>query len=153
MSLQDKNCTLSDDQSVAIAAGTVLSDSSYDLGTGGSIPQGGTAIVDPGRGSGIELDVRVTTTCVGATATLKVELVSATDAALTGSLTVLESTDTVAVASLVAGYKFRLGRTLPAGIAQRYIGLRYTVATATLTAGKVRATLASRSQLDAMTTF
>lgn len=76
----------------------------------------------------------------GTNGTLKVEIVSATDAALTGSLTVLHASDLIPVASLTANTVF-FKQKLPQVINQRYIGLRYTVATTNMTGGLITAGL------------
>jgi hypothetical protein len=137
--LMDKQNTMSDDQDLAIAAGSVLSDFSIDLGASATDSLGNTVISDIGRGSPVDLLVQVTETFVGANGTLKAELVMADNAALTSNLVVLQDSGAIPVASLIAGYQFRLR--IPAGISKRYLGLRYTVAVTTQTAGKVTATL------------
>lgn len=138
--LLDANLSFSTNQSIAQTAGTYLCDKSIDLGTVGTDVQGGSPLADPGR-SPVPLLVQVTTAVTsGGSATVQVQLVMADDAALTSNLVVLESTDAIAVASLVAGYKFRFG-TLPPGITKRYLGVQYIIGTATTTAGKVTAGL------------
>jgi hypothetical protein len=130
---------VSDDQSVAIAAGNVLSDYSIDLGAAETDPTGNTPTSDVGRLRNAQMLVQVTTTCDSAEedATLKVELVMADNAALTSNLVVLQDSGAIAEASLEAGYQFRLN--IPLGVTKRYLGCRYTVAVHTLTAGKVTA--------------
>jgi hypothetical protein len=140
---------VSDDQTVAIAAGSVLSDLSIDLGAAATDRLGNTVKSDVGRTQHLGLLVQVTTTCdsVEEDATLKAELVMADDAALTSNLVVLQDSGAIAEASLVAGYYFALQ--VPRGnITKRYLGLRYTVAVHTLTAGKVTAGLLLDKQLD-----
>jgi hypothetical protein len=143
--LMDKQNTMSDDQDLAIAAGSVLSDNSIDLGASATDTLGNTVISDIGRG-GADLLVQVTETFVGATATLKAELVMADNAALTTNLVVLQVSDVIPVATLTAGYQYRLR--IPVGISKRYLGLRYTVATATMTAGKVTASIITTRQTN-----
>jgi hypothetical protein len=144
--LADKQNTVSDDQDLAIAVGSVLSDKSIDLGPSATDSLGNTVISDIGRGEEPSLLVQVTETFVGATGTLKAELVMADNAALTTNLVVLQDSGAIAVASLTAGYQFRLGITV--GVSKRYLGLRYTVGTANMTAGKVTATLVTSRQTN-----
>lgn len=139
MSTLDAETILSDKQDLAKAVGSYLSDKSYDLGATGSDVNGNTPISDPGR-SHVPIHVQVTETFASAgAATMKVDLVMADNDALTSNLVVLQSTDTIALATLVAGYQFRLGPSLPPGVLKRYFGFRYTVGTATMTAGKITA--------------
>jgi hypothetical protein len=143
----DKENLVSDEQTVAIAQGTALSTYSIDCGADSTIPQGGTALRDIGRGAPIELLVQVVTDLdsSGDNTTLKVELVQADDAALTSNLEVLADSGIIAQATCVAGYQFRIG-SLPGGITKRSVGLRYTIGTATCTAGEVSAGLAANRQ-------
>jgi len=76
----------------------------------------------------------------GASGTLKVEIISATDAALTGSVTVLKTSALIPVASLTANTVF-FKEKMPELISQRYVGLRYTVATTNMTGGLITAGL------------
>jgi hypothetical protein len=138
--LLDNQNLVSNNQSLVQAAGTYLSDFSIDLGATGTIPGlGGSPNSDPGK-SDIEFIAQIVQTFTsGGAATLQVNLVMADDAALTTNLVVLESTPVLALATLVAGYQFRLGHQLPVGITKRYIGLQYIIGTAAMTAGKVTA--------------
>lgn len=149
--LLDKQTLLSDSQDLAQAAGTYLSTNSIDLGAAGTMPNGfqsrGTAPHDIGRSPyppHILVQVDETFTSGGA-ATLQVKLIT-DDAAALGSPTIIHSTEAIALATLVAGYQFRIA--LPVGIAERYLGVQYVIATATTTAGKVTAALV----VDAQTT-
>jgi hypothetical protein len=143
----DKNLLVSDAQDLAQTNASYLSDKSIDLWAGNaalpSIPGYGTGkpIADIGRGNCPELLVQVSTPfATSASGTLQVDLITATDAALTGSVTVLSSTPVLAASALVAGYQFRLGG-IPAGITQRYLGLRYVIGTGAMSAGKITAGL------------
>lgn len=83
--------------------------------------------------------VDVTTTSGGAT-TLQVNLESDSTADLATSATVHWASPIIAKATLVAGYT--IARTqLPSGDYERYLGVRYTVATGPFTAGSFRAFL------------
>lgn len=137
----DKSLLFSDAQNLAQAAGTYLSDKSVDLWSGNAtMPtdvQGGTPLNDPGRSGQARILCQVTTafTSAGA-ATVQAQLIMADDAALTSNVVVLESSDTIAKATLVAGYAFRFG-TLPPGITKRFLGMQYVIGTATTTAGNI----------------
>lgn len=147
--LLDTQTLFSDQQNLAQAAGNYLSTNTIDLGAVGTPVLGGTLASDIGRGDSPEVMAQVTTTFTsGGAGTLVVQLVMADDAALTSNLTIVSQTDTLALATLVAGYQFRFGR-VPPGISKRYLGLRYVIGTATMTAGKVTAGLA----LDRQDTF
>lgn len=144
----DLQTILSDDQNLAQAAGTYLSTNAIDLGAAGTVPAGfqarGTPPHDIGRGAMVELEVQVTETFTsGGAGTLQAKIITDDDAAL-GSPTILQSSEAIALATLVAGYKFRLA--LPVGIAERYLGVQYVIATAAMTAGKVTAGLVADRQ-------
>mgnify|MGYP001575286605 CR=1 FL=1 len=148
--MQDALEMLSDDQDLSQVVGAYLSDKSIDMWNGArqTTVLGNTPLLDPGRGNPIEVVVQVTEAFVGATATVLVELVMADDEALTSNLVSLSPapggsiTVGIAVATLVAGYQFRIAA-LPVGVSKRYLGLRYNIFTATTTAGKCSAWLAA----------
>lgn len=136
--LLDKQNMFSEAQ--AITTGSANSTNTIDLGVAGSPIIGGTAIQDPGRGQEIQVFAQVVTAFTsGGSGTLTVKLVQSAAAGLT-SPTILAQTDAIPVATLAAGYQFRLSG-IPAGVTQRYLGLIYTVATADMTAGAVTAGL------------
>lgn len=141
--LIDKETLLSDSQDLAQVAGTYVSTNSIDLGTAGTPPAGfqarGSPPHDVGRARKAQLLIQVDEafTSAGA-ATLVVDVIMSANADLS-SPTILESSQAIAKATLVAGYQFRLG--VPVGITARYLGVQYTVGTATTTAGKVTAAL------------
>lgn len=144
--LLDKNNMFSVQQDLAKAAASYLSDKSIDLGPTGTIPSmfqapGQTNLRNPGNGEPVGVLIQVVQTFTsGGAGTLKAELVMAADAALTSSLVVLEASDTIALATLVQGYKFAIAAKLPDDrVTSRYLGVRYTIGTATMTAGKVSA--------------
>lgn len=96
------------------------------------------AVVDIGKGEPVEMLCQIIEAVVGTSSTIKFELVMADDAALTSNLVVLADSGLIAEATLVAGYRCRLA--VPrGGITKRYLGMRYTVGTATTTAGTVTA--------------
>lgn len=85
------------------------------------------------------LDVTVDTTFTsGGSATLTTILETSDDEAF-GTSTTLMSTDAIAVATLVQGYKILQGR-VPSGVL-RYLRCKYTIGTTTMTAGKINAIL------------
>lgn len=138
---------LSDDQDLAQTAGTYLSTYSIDLGAAGTAYPGGTVPKDIGKGRPVDVLVQVTEAFTsGGSATVQARLVMADNAALTTNKTVLQETSAIAVATLVAGYQFRLGGSIPPGVSKRYLGVDYVIATATTTAGKVTAALVADKQ-------
>lgn len=142
--MMDKQTLLSDAQ--AITTGAAYSTNSIDLGAAGSHPFYGTvpsALNDAGKGTEKKLLIQVVETFTsGGLGTLKVELVTGTGVDANGQINagekILEATPAIPVATLVAGYQFRI-RSIPHGIDQRYLALKYTVATADMTAGKITA--------------
>jgi len=146
--MTDAHLLFSDEQSLAINVGTALSDKSIDLGASATDTLGNTVISDIGRGTQIEVFCQITTAVVasGGSATLQVELVMADDEALSTNLVVLHATAAIAKTVLVAGYQFRLGGTPPPGVSSRYLGLRYTVATANIDSGNITAGLVKDRQ-------
>lgn len=129
----DKETLLSNAQ--APTTGTTVSTNSYDLGAAGTVPGlGGTVPYDVGKGKMVEVDVQVTTTCTsGGSNTTKAQLITSASADLS-TPTVIASSEAIAVATLIAGYRFRL-RGITQGVTQRYLGVQYVIATADLTAG------------------
>jgi hypothetical protein len=140
----DKQNLLSDDQDLAQTAATYLCTNAIDLGVPGTDSLGNTVRKDLGRGNHVELLVQITETFTsGGAATLKVQLIT-DDAAALGSPTILQSTEAIALATLVAGYQFRIS--VPVGVAERYLGVQYVIGTATTTAGKVTAGIVDARQ-------
>ncbi|MCP4372968.1 MAG: hypothetical protein GY797_33405 [Deltaproteobacteria bacterium] len=122
--LKDKNTMMSDDQAVtATAASTDYIDA---LSAGNAL------------GKQLWLDVRVKTSfTAGGSATMTIAL-QTDDNSSFSSATTLWSVVTVAVASLVAGLKYRIP--IPFG-AERYLRMNYTVATGPMTAGAIDAAI------------
>lgn len=134
--MMDLALRLSSAQDLAQVVATYLSTNSIDLGAGGTIPWlGGTQQNDVGRGKKVEVLCQVITAFVGATATVQFQLITSASANL-GTPTVMDTTEAIAVATLIAGYQVRLS-CIPHGIGQRYLGMQYLIATATTTAGTV----------------
>jgi len=120
----------------------VLSTKSVDQFPAGTDALGNVVFKDPGAGRPIDAYVEINTTALasGGAATLQVELIMADDAALSSNVVSLLQSAAIAKASLVAGYRFRLGR-VPNGATKRYLGFRYTIATNDFTAGALTAAL------------
>lgn len=150
MALFDRQLMVSNQQAVTSVGNNVSTDAidtlsaAFDSGTlASSTPAttdnlGNTIPADFARNQGLDFYVQVDTTFTsGGAATMAVEVVTSANSDLS-SPTVLCSSSAIAVATLVAGYQFRIN--LPAkGATSRYLGLRYVVATAAMTAGKVTA--------------
>lgn len=147
--MYDANLTFSNNQSLAQVIGSYLSDKSVDLWNGArqTTAKGNTPPMDPGRGNPIQIICQVTEDFVGVNGTMSVELIGTTDEALTAGLVSYEQapggsvTVGIPVATLKAGYEFRLGGSLPPGISLQYLGLRYNIFTTNLTGGKITAYL------------
>lgn len=93
-----------------------------------------------GSGEPLYLVIQVTTAFVGATATIKFDLLSDSTADLATSPTTHYTTGAIAVATWAAGYTKVVA--LPDEVTyERYLGLWETVATANVTAGAINAFL------------
>lgn len=141
----DRQNLVSDKQNLAQAAGSYLSTDAIDL-TGGTFasPGGyGTIARDAAKGQDFNFIVQVDTTFTsGGAATLLVEIVQADDAALGTNRETLNQSAVIALATLKAGYRFRVA--VPrSGITRRYLGVRYTIGTAAMTAGTCSAGIAA----------
>lgn len=102
---------------------------------------GGNVLTDIGANDGLYLTILVQTTATSAgAATVTFSLESDSTADLATSATVHWTSAAIPKATLVAGYKV-ITIQLPYGAYERYLGVRYTVATADLTAGKFDAFL------------
>lgn len=116
------------------AVGTNLGTNVLDTGPLGGLPTANTGR-NFGEGQRLWLDILVKTTLVGATATLNIQLVTDSNANLTTSPVVLYQTGVVAIASWAAGTRFLIS--LPSATYKQYLGVKYVVATADITAGAV----------------
>ena len=139
----DKQNTLSDMQTIAAVASTIVSTNAIDLGAAATDTVGNSVLSDAGR-SRAELLVQVTETVASAgAATVQAQIITSASANL-GTPTVVGSSEVIALATLVAGYQFRVG--LNPGVLQRYLGCQYIIGTATTTAGKVTAGIVDAKQ-------
>jgi len=113
-------------QTVFSVATSVLSTNTVDLGLARDI----------GEGTNLFGRFQVTVAAVGGTS-IEMQVISATDAALTTAVTVLGTTGPIAVASLTLGSRFACDTNpLIGSKGQRYLGLRY-ISVGTTTAGSV----------------
>ena len=116
-------------QDLSQVVGTYNSESIVDLGTARDI----------GEGEPLYIVFTVTEAFVGATATVAMNCVVSAAAALTTPTTV-GSVSATAVASLTLGAQFVVRiNPLVASLGLRYLGVIYTIATATTTAGAMSA--------------
>ena len=147
MAILDNLTLFSDSQALDIAASTVASTDYIDLEaasvtTSADAPSG--VAVDKAKGVPVELWCKVDEAFTsGGAGTLKVILQTDDNAAFSSSVNVVTS-KVFTKAELVAGKRL-LPRVLPYDL-ERYIRLTYTVATATMTAGKVTAGIVSAQQ-------
>ena len=101
---------------------------------------------DIGAGEDIYAVFGVDVSAAAGAATVSFEVISAADAALTAGVTVLASSGAIPKADLVAG-RAPISIPIPQSaltslpIGQRYLGVRYTVATGPLTAGSFTANI------------
>lgn len=127
-------------QSVAAAAGTIVSTDSIDLLT---------AIDNPGR-SGMPLRAwaGMTAALVGAGASIQAQLISSANSNLS-SPTVLASGPVIAVANAGAGATL-LDVPMP-DVAQRYLGFQYLISGATTTGGTATAGIVAGTDRNSST--
>ena len=123
-------------QDLSQVVGTYNSESIVDLGTARDI----------GEGEPLYIVFTVTEAFVGATATVAMNCVVSAAAALTTPTTV-GSVSATAVASLTLGAQFVVRiNPLVASLGLRYLGVIYTIATATTTAGTMTAHVVTNFQ-------
>ena len=133
----------SDKQSLTPAT-PILSTNTIDLGTTGVSPiLGQLPARDVGQGEPLDLLVQVVETATGGTSVVAA-VIQADDEALTSNVEVLAQSGVVPLASLVAGYQFKVPF-IPIGITKRFLGVRYTTA-GTFTAGQVTAGIVADRQ-------
>ena len=130
----DKQNLFSDKQSLT-ATSPILSTNTIDLGATGVSPiLGQLPARDVGQGEPLDLLVQVVTAAAGGTSVVAA-VIQADDAALSSNVEVLAQSGVIALASLVAGYQFKVPF-IPNGVTKRYLGVRYTTV-GTFTAGQV----------------
>ena len=129
--LADKQLLVSDAQAVTA---TAVSTNAIDTGSS-------SVVRNIGWGEEMRMVVQTNVTALAAgAATVVFEIIQADDAALTTNVTSLMSSAAIPKASLVQGGVPPMDFVLPA-TTQRYVGVRYTVATGPLTAGTFTAGL------------
>jgi hypothetical protein len=131
----DERTEFADAAAIGMAAGNAIAPNTDVIDLGAS-----PTLRDLGNGQPVYLVLQVDTTFVGATATIQFQLASDSVAALTTSKTIHYDTGAIAVATWVAGYTKVVALPVEA-VYERYLGLWETVATATVTAGKINAFL------------
>lgn len=149
--LLDKQNMFAENQTLAQVAGsTTVSTNAIDL-LGGltaiNDTLGNAPLSDLGRSKMVDVLVQVTTTVTsGGSATIAFDLCTSTAADKSTGLVVHQSTPAIALATLVAGYQFRLE--IPPGlpVTGQYLFVRFTVATATTTAGAFSAGIVADKQ-------
>ena len=120
-------------QNLAQAAGSYISENVIDTGNATNIAR------DIGEGEPLYIVFTVTEAFVGATATLAMNCVVSAAVGL-GTPTSVGSVAATGVASLTLGAQFVVRiNPLVASLGLRYLGVNYTIATATTTAGKMSA--------------
>jgi hypothetical protein len=131
----DERTELADAAAIGMAAGNAIAPNTDVIDLGAT-----PTLRDLGNGQVVYLVLQVDTTFVGATATIQFQLVSDSTANLATSKTIHLDTGAIAVATWVAGYTKVYALPIEA-VYERYLGLWETVATATVTAGKINAFL------------
>ena len=117
-----------ENQDLAQVAGTYQSTNSVDLGTG---------FREVGTGNPLHCFCQVTETVTsGAAATIVARLIESANADLSSGDVVMQ-TPAIELATMVAGYKFRLGSVPPGTVLKRYLGYEFVIGTATTTAGTI----------------
>jgi len=126
----DLQLLMSSDQDISQVAGTYYSTNSIDVG----------ATPRPiGPGEVVKVYFQMTETLVGATATLAVALIESSDEGPpSADIVVLATTPALAVGVWAAGYAGVFNVPI-ATVGQRYLSMRYVIATATTTAGTISA--------------
>lgn len=138
--LMDAQARPSNGQSVAAAAGTIVSTDSIDLLS---------AVDNPGRsGTQLRAVALMATALVGAGASIQAQLISSASSNL-GTPTVLASGPVIAVANAGAGAKL-LDVPVP-DVAQQYLGFQYLISGATTTGGTATAGIVGGTDRNATT--
>lgn len=148
MPILDTELLFSEDQDLAQSAGSYASTNYIDLGAVGT-PKGAAAAIgrDIAFGEPVPIDVFITEDFAsGGAATLTIEL-QVDDNTSFSSPTTVYTTETIALADLVAGYQLP-PMYLPEGINERYARLNYTVGTTSFTAGQITAGITGGRQTN-----
>jgi len=111
--LMDREALFFDDV-LTSTADPIISEG-YDLGAIGLLP---------GMGEMVRLFAQITVADAAGGTNIAMEVISATNGALTGTPTILYATPVVVTATLVVGYRFNIPALPVDNIAQQFIGLR-----------------------------
>ena len=138
----DTQTMFSDDQAItASAASTNL----LDLGASGT-PVGAAAAISRDLGNSVVPILIQVTTAFANNTSLKVGIQTDDNTGISSAATVLES-EAIAVATLVAGYKFVM-QYVPMTVNERYVRLYYTIAGSNANAGNITAGLIMGNQTN-----
>ena len=138
----DTTTMFSDDQAItASAASTNL----LDLGASGT-PVGAAAAISRDLGNSVVPILIQVTTAFANNTSLKVGIQTDDNTGFSSAATVLES-EAIAVATLVAGYKFVM-QYVPMTVNERYVRLYYTIAGSNANAGNITAGLIMGNQTN-----
>ena len=142
--IMDRSLLFSDGQAItATAASTNL----VDLGETGT-PYGGSALVrDVGLGGNSVPLVVTVTESFNTLTTLTISIEMDTTAAFSSPTTVWTS-PAYTLAQLAVGAKYLLPDAIPAGVNERYVRLKYTVAGTAPTLGKITAGVVAARQTN-----
>lgn len=141
----DNLLRFSRNQSLVGANGTYKCDRTVQFQAPQALPPWGNQLGthDMGMGTPVNVLVKVGTgiDSAGGTATVVARLVMADEETLTTNRVILQSSEAIPEATLVDGYEFRLGGTIPPGTTKKVIGVEYVTAGEAVTVGTVNATL------------
>lgn len=131
----DNRTELADAAAIALNIGNAIMPNSDVIDLGAT-----PTLRDLGSGEPLWLVIQVDTSLVGSGASVQLQLVSDSVAALTTSRTIHIDTGAIAITSLTAGYLKAYALPIEATF-ERYLGLWMTVYTANVTAGAISAYL------------
>ena len=139
MAIMDRTALFSDGQAVTA---TAASTNVVDLGSTNGL--GGHYTADRGLGPAIPLEVAVTQSFNNLTS-LTISVETDDNAAFSSPTTVFTS-PAYTLAQVAAGAKYLLPDALPAGVSERYVRMKYTVAGTAPTTGKITVGVAAARQ-------
>ena len=135
----NKDLILSENQAVTATAISANVIAWPDNGT----PPGEGAAITRNLGSGTPIPMLMQVTEAFATLTSLTITMETSDNADLSAGTVLGSSEAIAAAALVPGYRPSFSRFVPDATMKKYFGLRYTVTGTAATAGKITAAVAT----------
>lgn len=141
----DKNLMMCDAMSLVGANATFKCDRSIAQQAAQSIPPftqtGGPHDLGMGTPVNVLAKIKDAVTTTGGAGTVKAQLIMADDENLATNLVILQSSEAIPELTLVAGYEFRIGGTLPPGLTKLFFGVQFVTAGEALLTGSVTATL------------